>query len=144
VALTIEDRLAIQDLYARFNHAADTGDVETYVGSYTEDAEFISPVRRARGKDEIRSFITLRSHALATAVVRDEQHWNNNLVVDGEGDHATGSIYMVGIGRDAATGDLRFNYFGRYHDTLVKEPDGRWRFRKRHFNEHMTPLGEEA
>ena len=144
MVLSIEDRLAIQDLYARFNHAADTGDVETYVNSYTDDAVFISPVRRAHGKEEIRAFIAARSDALATAPVRDEQHWNNNLVVDGDGDSAIGSIYMVGIGRDAQTGELRFNYFGRYHDTLAKESDGRWRFRKRHFNEHMNPLPPDA
>jgi len=134
----VPDRMEIIDLYARYNHAADTGDVDGYVDLFTADGEFSSPVRTAKGTAEIHAFIALRSAALTAAPVRDEQHWNCNLVLDPVGEEVAGSIYMVGIGRDADTGSVRFNFFGRYFDRIVRGTDGRWRFSSRRFDEHMT------
>ena len=42
--LTVEDRLAIQDLLARYAWALDTGDVDSFVACFTPDAVVIEEV----------------------------------------------------------------------------------------------------
>ena len=54
---SIEDRLAIEDLFVRYAAALDEGDVEGVVGCFTEDGWLDSPiVGRRQGKAELREF----------------------------------------------------------------------------------------
>jgi SnoaL-like domain len=49
---SVEDRLAIQDLYARYCWALDTGDTDGYLALFTEDAEATEQTRE--GTLEVR------------------------------------------------------------------------------------------
>ncbi len=54
---SIEDRLAIHDLFVRYTTALDAGDVETVVDCFTADAALESPViGKIAGSEAIRSF----------------------------------------------------------------------------------------
>ena len=57
-----EDRLEIQELYARYSWALDTGDTEGYVALFTPDAEATEETREGglevrKGHDEIRKLV---------------------------------------------------------------------------------------
>src|SRR5579871_1962926 len=54
---TIEDRLAIEDLFVRYTTALDEGDVEGVVGCFTEDGWLDSPIiGRHQGRAALRVF----------------------------------------------------------------------------------------
>lgn len=59
---SIEDRLAIQDLYARYCWALDTGDTEGYVAFFTDDAKVTEETREGtlvveQGRSGIRKVV---------------------------------------------------------------------------------------
>jgi 3-phenylpropionate/cinnamic acid dioxygenase small subunit len=54
---SIEDRLAIEDLFIRYATALDNGDVDGVVGCFTEDGWLDSPiVGRHEGREQLRAF----------------------------------------------------------------------------------------
>ena len=90
----IEDRLAIQDLYARYCWALDTGDTDGYVALFAEDAEIVEETRDGgldvrRGRDEVKALVLKfherpdfpgHQHVMAQFVFEDDpqgrpDHW---------------------------------------------------------------------
>ena len=55
------------------------------------------------------------------------RHNATNIVIDGEGDAATGSAFLIGY---IAGADHKVITTGRYQDKLTKTADG-WRFTER-------------
>jgi uncharacterized protein (TIGR02246 family) len=125
--LSIEDRLAINDLFVRYTRALDAGDVETMVDCFTEDGWLESPaVGECAGRAAIRAW------AQYFAQVRDNgsqlRHVISNMVaqVDGEDGHAT--CYLITF--LTRNGSSRLLAPGQY-DCELRKADGAWRFRKR-------------
>lgn len=59
---SVEDELAIRELYARYCWALDTGDTDGYVALFTEDAEATEETAAGelevrKGRDEIRKLV---------------------------------------------------------------------------------------
>src|SRR5678815_5160198 len=82
--VSIEDRLAIQDLMGRYCHAIDSGDVEGYVAVFAPDGVFRSSSGfRYEGADGIRKFMAefkTRPHA------PHSQHWLQQVHIRREGE----------------------------------------------------------
>ncbi|MBB6407186.1 nuclear transport factor 2 family protein [Arthrobacter sp. AZCC_0090] len=80
--IPLEDRLNIQDLYARQSHAIDGGDAAGWARTYTVDGSFISPTFNltAVGHEELEKFAQTSNDS---ALARGEQlrHWLNSLVL---------------------------------------------------------------
>ena len=116
-SLTAEDYVDIQQLYARYNHAIDNGEVDAYVALYSPDGSF----NDFTGHDGLRTFMNSRTGGT-------RRHWNTNLVITPTPEGASGAVYLmfldVGVQPPAVTGA------GRYEDTLVKTAQG-WRFKTR-------------
>jgi len=55
---TYEDRIAVEDVMARYVWAVDSLDAEGYVGVFTEDAVIDSNGSLSKGHDEIRRIVT--------------------------------------------------------------------------------------
>jgi uncharacterized protein (TIGR02246 family) len=134
---SIEDRLAINDLFVRYTTALDAGDVETVVGCFTADAVLESPaIGVISGHEAIRAF------AGRFAKLRESgaqfRHMISNLAAEIEGAQARATCYLlVLITRDGNSHPLPP---GRYECELVKE-DGQWRFRRRVvFHDHAYTL----
>lgn len=117
--LTVEDRLAIQELLARYNHAIDGGDPEGWAATFAPDGTFESRGEVHTGTEQLATFARGFQQRLPGA-----RHWNNNLVIDGDGEQATTTCYLQ-LWRE---GQLASE--GRYVDTLRKI-DGQWRFTSR-------------
>lgn len=124
---SVEERLAVEELFARYLWSIDTGDVDTLVSCFTEDGSLESPaVGSFAGHDQVRAF----AQRFADYRRRGSQlrHVMSNLLVDTEGDQATARCYLlVYLTRD---GQSKLLGPGRYECTLRRE-DGAWRFVRR-------------
>lgn len=128
--LTLEDRLEILDLYARYNHFADFGESQRWADLFTPDAVFC-PGRGAEavcGRENLLA-LTRASHGKYEAEGLALRHVATNVAINATPYGAQGMayliVYLVGDGQP-----MRMLVTGRYQDGLVKCPDG-WRFRSR-------------
>ena len=119
--LTIEDQLDIMELMARYNHAIDSSQPEAWADTFTEDGVFEGSAFTVRGREEMLAFVRGRDQS------NPIRHWNNNIVIDGDGDDATAKVYLVTFD---VTGPPQVRVSGMYHDTL-KRVDGQWKFTHR-------------
>lgn len=138
-----QDRAEIEDLMSRYLFAMDYGDIDSYMATFTEDAELEFATGTYAGKDAIRESVTrfkqnigkfytiedgnpatLR-HVLLQAVIRveDDRGW-------------TTSLWME-MANDGPGDSFKMGTFGIYEDELRKV-EGRWLFsRRRVLNEFL-------
>jgi len=121
------DRAQIRELTARYNRCFDDGDPDGFAATFIEDG-----VMEVAG-----TFSTSGRQALAEMVRHTPYgvvHVTVDATVEVEGDRAVQDVTLVVLarpGRDAAPGTTsRLTNTGRYHDELVRTPDG-WRFARR-------------
>jgi uncharacterized protein (TIGR02246 family) len=134
---SIEDRLAISDLFVRYTKALDVGDVETVVDCFTADAALESPVIGViAGRAAIRAFAGRFAAQLAGGT--QFRHMITNIAAEIDGDRARASAYLlVLITRDGKSRQLPP---GRYECELIKT-GGEWRFSRRVvFHDHGYTL----
>ena len=136
MALTLEDRLAIRDLFARQNLAYDRREPQKTAAMFTEDGvlELTGSDLTFRGRDAIERYMA----RLLEVTGDDFRHWTNSLVIEGDGDAASVECYIAAFGmRDGA---LRLA--GRYFDALRKV-NGEWLFEhrryEREYSDNSTP-----
>src|SRR5262245_49731463 len=127
------DHLAILNLYAKYAHAVDANDGDTYADCYTEDGwtdissfrvaselarsgqfDFIDERGVIRGRENLRK---------AGKLVKLHHVIGNVLVRQIIGDRAKCSAYFTVFAPD----DGRVEHYGRYESELVRCSDGRWR-----------------
>ena len=133
---THEDRIAVEDVMARYVWAVDSFDADGYVAVFTEDAVIDSNGSISRGRDEIRKIVTgliqRRDANKAKGVPAGNlYHVVSNVRITfpapGEALHQS---YWQTVRRDQ-DGKMTAAAMGRSEDRLVKR-DGKWliRFRK--------------
>ena len=137
--MSIEDRLAISDLFVRYTTALDAGDIETVVDCFTTDAALESPVIGViAGHAAIRAFAG--RFAAQRADGTQFRHMITNIAAEIEpgGDRARATAYLlVLITQD---GKSRRLPPGRYECGALKQ-DGAWRFSRRVvFHDHDYTL----
>jgi SnoaL-like domain len=131
--LSALDYAEIQQLYARYNIAIDTGDAEGWAATFIPEGVF----NTFSGHDALVGFVKMWREKLNGAT---RKHWNTNLEVTGDGKQATGSVYLMLL--DTSTKPVGIIFTGIYHDSLIKTKDG-WRFAKR-LNTPDTPAATES
>ena len=134
--LTIEDRLAIQQLYARYCACMDTGDMHGWAHCFTVDGEF-DTFTKHKGRDNIEAYGADVMARRKTNPWTNGQHWNNNIIVEGDGDSANALCYLVVMGKMKDSGEHRIVIQGVYQDELAKE-GGQWKFRARRVSFDMV------
>ncbi len=135
--MSIEDRLAIHDLFVRYTTALDQGDVETVVDCFTDDAALESPVIGViAGRKAIRTFAG--RFAAQRAGGTQFRHTNIAAEIEAGANRARASAYLlVLITQD---GKSRMLPPGRYECEVVKQGGG-WRFQRRViFHDHDYTL----
>ena len=121
--LSVDDRLEILELMARYNHCADGGDGEGFADTFTDDALFEGSMSSARGRAELVEVIAAGGGLW--------KHWLNSPIIEGDGDEATMRVYLLRLHQDRSRdGERGIGAVGRYHDTL-RRVAGRWRFARR-------------
>jgi len=119
--LTADDYVEIQQLYARYNNAIDSGDAEGYAATFIPDGVF----NTFNGHDALVGFIHNWREKMGGA---NRRHWNTNLTITPTPEGASGSVYLLLV--DVSVRPPAIQAAAKYEDQLVKTPDG-WRFKKR-------------
>jgi hypothetical protein len=133
-ALSAQDYFEIQQLYANYNIAIDSGDAEGWAAKFTPDGVFNTFV----GHDALVGFIKLWREKLHGASLK---HWNNNLQITGDGKEANGFVYLMLV--DVTTKPASMVSTHTYTDNLIKTKDG-WRFTKRITKPDVPPAAAAA
>ncbi len=152
-----DDRAEIENISNRYMVAVDAGDIDTVMGTWTDDGILTSVFGVATGKAAIRKTMSgfgggavkdIPENATSRPRVR---HQIINHVIDVTGNTAKSVAYWFALTNDTPQHDVQLLYFGHYEDDLVKL-NGHWLFRKRTvYNESMPNraavypgLGEKA
>ena len=122
--LSTEDRLEIEQLYAKYNHSIDFGDGDAWAKTFTPDGLFDG----GRGAPMVGTE-ALAGFANGFASQIKGRHWTNNLLVEPSASGAAGKCYLI-LFNLAAEGGPAPMVTGVYHDELAKGSDG-WRFTSR-------------
>jgi ketosteroid isomerase-like protein len=141
-----EDRAKIEDLQARYLFALDFRDADAYAATFAEDGVLDYGAGKIQGRQAIREMVagmranTERQGAQDTSGLRPAagRHNISNIVVDIDGDRATGTAYWFHMGNANAERSAQLNSFGHYEDELVKV-NGEWLFSLRKiYNEQIA------
>ena len=125
MALATQDIVEITQLYAAYNLAVDDGDGEAFAGCFVPDGAF-----DPGGGELITGTAALAAFARSVpAGVPGIRHVGSNVLVDGDGDAASGRSYLTVV---IAGAQPTLLMTGRYRDTLRRD-GGRWRFTERIF-----------
>ena len=127
--LSIDDRIAIHELYSRYCAYLDTCNVDAWSQLFTEDGVF-DTYECARGREAITAYIQKVIAARQSKPWRNAQHWNGNLIVEGDGDTAKAMCYLIHVGTLKSSSEQVINIQGTYEDDLIKDA-GIWRFKRR-------------
>jgi hypothetical protein len=117
--LTTQDYIDIEQLYATYNHAIDSGDGEAWAATFTPDGTF----NKFAGHDQLVGFIQTWKEKMNGGARR---HWNTNLRIVPSKEGASASVFLMLV--DVTTKGIVAT--GMYTDTLVKTASG-WRFKTR-------------
>ena len=130
MTLSAEDKIAIQELSAAYANAMDTGDVDGWLETWAPDGVWEGGVGRYEGKERLAQLLT----DLGSRVV-GKRHIMSNFVIDGDGDDAMQTCYLLIIDR------AKENLPGTavYVDTLRKI-DGQWFFAYRKVQLDQVPV----
>ena len=129
-SLTADDRFAVQDLFAEYAWALDTGDIDALVACFTHDTVMIEEVfedpDRWEGRDGIRELAT---HYKNSPGFPGRQHHVTQMLISGDSlQCAVKSFAFVTECHGEPPYTLRFA--GYYEDKLLKV-DGDWLFKER-------------
>ena len=127
--LSLEDQLNIQELMTRYNHAIDGGDAEGWADTFTEDARFEGSTATVNGREEMLEFVRSRDPS------NPIRHWNNNILIEGDGDDATAKVYLITFD---VSGPPKIRSSGVYEDT-IKRVNGQWKFTHRKVTPDRPP-----
>lgn len=123
-APSIEDWIAINDLFIRYATALDHGQVETIVDCFTADAVVDSPVMGSfTGHVAIRDFAERNAKLFKAG--GQMPHVISNVQMDIDGDSARASAYLLNYLTKDGKSELLSP--GTYECRLVKTSD-KWRF----------------
>ena len=133
---TYEDRVAVEDVMARYVWAVDSFDADGYVAVFTEDAVIDSNGNFSRGRDEIRKVVTnlikRRDDNKAKGLpAANLYHMVSNVrITFPKTNEALHQSYWQTVRRDT-DGKMIAAAMGRSEDHLVKR-NGKWliQFRK--------------
>jgi uncharacterized protein (TIGR02246 family) len=120
------DRTLILELTTRYNRCFDDGDADGFAAAFTED-----------GVMEVDGTFRVDGRAALAEMVRHTPYGVVHVTVDAtvevDGDRAVQDVKLLVLSRpgpDAPGGKSRLTNSGRYHDELVRTPEG-WRFAHR-------------
>jgi ketosteroid isomerase-like protein len=141
-----EDRAKIEDLQARYLFALDFQDADAYAATFTEDGILDYGAGEIKGREAIGGMVANmranaeRQRAEDTSGLRPAagRHNITNIVIEINGDTATGTAYWFHMGNNNPERRAQLNSFGHYEDEMVKV-NGEWLFSKRKiYNEQIA------
>jgi hypothetical protein len=137
------DRAQIEDLQARYMLALDSGDVDTYLSTFTPDGVLDIGDGPIKGHDAIRKIIGgmpgRKAEAADAPKLRPAtgRHNITNIVIKVEGNKAYGRAYWFHYGNNNPQRTATLDSYGHYEDEMIKI-NGKWLFTlRRIYNEQV-------
>lgn len=124
-AVPLEDKIAIMELIARYNHAVDGGNPDGVADCFVEDGIFQGRSGRFVGRSELRRLGMTVTPALLP------RHIVSNVLIEPhlqEADTATIKSHLFFY--EVTPSGFNFKTSGIYTDVVVKQ-GGQWKFRSR-------------
>jgi ketosteroid isomerase-like protein len=142
-ATTSDDRAAIENLQARYMFALDWQDPEAYAATFAPDGVLVSAIAQAQGREAIHAeVVKMRDNDLKAAqpglFAFSRRHVITNVVLEINGERATGRAYWIGYINDNPDRKPELEGYGHYEDELVKL-DGEWLFARRTIFNELRP-----
>jgi 3-phenylpropionate/cinnamic acid dioxygenase small subunit len=129
----LEDKEAIRELLCRYCYGTDTGNVDQWVGVFTEDCVWDGgPFGICNGTREMRAF-----YAQGGDAAKSMRHLTLNTIIDVQNERARAVSYVVVLG--IGESDTKVFFTGFYDDLLVRH-SGQWRIAKRKLRPDMTDI----
>ena len=124
MSLPVEDIVAIEQLYATYNHLIDGGFTEEWAALFVEDGTLDTGLGiLVDGTPAAR----VEFAAGVPLIMPGSRHVATNVRIEVDGDTATGAAYLQLWVADEDTGSIKVLVSGVYVDTLRKV-DGNWKF----------------
>ena len=121
------ERLAIEDVFARYAHTADGYDAEGWVGCYTEDGIFEIKIDDNRiqfvGRLALLDFIHAHIRLLPGT-----RHVMTNHLVDIEGERATHRCTLAGM---LSRPDKVYTFISGWYESTLEKVKGEWKIKHR-------------
>jgi hypothetical protein len=125
--LSVEDRLDIQELFARYAWGLNTGDIDAVLACFTEDGALEHPPQgRCQGRDAIRELLEELWYGRPGWFI-GRQHLANHFLITAEGEGARVKAFFS-ILQYQSDYESHFVFgLGNWDNYCVKR-DGRWLF----------------
>ena len=125
--LTVDDRLDIMDLAARYAWAMDGGEPDAFAAVFVEDAIHDPGQGRYIGRDAIRG---MEAYFPNDAAFPGTKHLVTQFIIEGNTERASVRMYVARFTSVPGTSSVEIAWFGYYTDTVVKA-DGLWYFEQK-------------
>jgi hypothetical protein len=133
--LTVDDRLDIMDLAARYAWAMDGGMPDDYAGVFVPDAVHDPGQGRYLGRDAIHG---MEAGFPSDAAFPGTKHLVSQFIIEGNTNRASVRMYVARFTAVPGTSSVELAWTGYYTDTVVKV-DGIWYFeqKKAHYPDEL-------
>jgi uncharacterized protein (TIGR02246 family) len=127
--MSIEDRLDVTDLIARYAEFVDTADADGYANLFVPDGVVEHSTGSVNGRTEIKAWVEGLEQMGRIGPQSQLKHFLGLPVIGGDSQRCTARTYVM-IPRMMESGDISTRLMGAYRDDIVKQ-DGRWLIEKR-------------
>ena len=141
--LSLEDRMAVQDLMVRYAYGIDVEcSEEEWLDLFTENAVMTSPFSGVHeGVEGVKAF---RAKFLPRRGKTQIRHVITNFLIDGDGDRATLKAYFIELKTqlELSPSDPKPKtefYFAGSYDCIARKINGRWKLERRTVNIDALP-----
>ena len=125
--MNAEDRLAIEELFARHWRAFDTGDAATWLATLTPDATYDIEGHHYSGQDQLLRWY---QRLASDGTLKGRQHFTDRLILDPDDDKCAVESYIMETCR-LSNGICTIVALGEYRDICVRVAGG-WLFSERY------------
>jgi len=123
--ITIEDKINIQELIAKYNVALDNKNIDEWTNTWTDDGVWSTPFGEAKGKTELKNMINQVTNEFASG----KRHLSTNIIIeDAPNNMASAKSYLI-VTEAKKTPEVVAS--GTYSDILKKNNSGEWKFFQR-------------
>lgn len=123
--ITIEDKIDIQELIAKYNIALDNKNIDDWTNTWTDDGVWSTPFGEAKGKTELKNMINQVTNEFASG----KRHLSTNIIIqDAPNNMTTAKSYLIVT---EAKKNPEVVASGAYIDTLKKDANSKWKFVQR-------------
>lgn len=119
----------IQNLIARYAHAADSYSAEDWANLFTEDGSLTEYGETVTGRDRIRALGALALQRKGRDVATANKHMQANSAIEIRGDRASATTDLMVV--CLSESGWRVRGCGVYTDEFARDVDGRWKFQSR-------------